>query len=104
MTQKFELNGKEYKVKEIDFNALCYLERAGVDMSNMEGSNFSFIRAYFAYCMNKTLEEAGNEIYAHVQENGWDSLSEVFSNALEGMNEEGFSGTGKKTRKATVKA
>ena len=101
---KFELNGKGYKVKPMDFNALCFLERAGVDMSSDMETNFNFIRAYMAYCMNVSLDEAGNEIFAHVKQNGWDSLSDIFSNVMEEMNEEGFSDTDKKPSKKTTKA
>lgn len=103
MTNTFTLNGKEYKAKPMNFNALCFLEKAGVDMSSAELSNFNFIRAYMAFCMGVSPEKAGDEIQAHVDENGWDGLTEIFSSVMEEMNLEGFSETGKKSKK-TVKA
>lgn len=80
----FTINGKEYKTKELDFNAMCDMEDAGVSLMDADGKNMSLIRAYFAVCCGKGKDFAGREIQQHMINGGnFDEISEAFKDAME---------------------
>lgn len=84
MANTFTVNGKEYKAKELTYNALCRLEDFGVSMSDVQAKAFSFIRGYIAYCGDIEPEEAGKEIEAHVVKTGsLDAISSAIEKAVE---------------------
>lgn len=84
MANTFTVNGKEYKAKELTYNALCRLEDFGVSMSDVQAKAFSFIRGYIAYCGDIEPEEAGKEIEAHVVKTGnLDAVSNAIEKAVE---------------------
>lgn len=61
------INGKEYKIPEIDYNTSCQLEEYG--FSIMLGMNMqrpaTVIRAFAALCIGD-MEQAGKELEAHL--------------------------------------
>lgn len=81
--KSFEINGKKYKAREIDFNFLCDLEDEGVSLADMEKKPMSTARAYFATCFNGTAEAAGKELEAHLKNGGnLNSLMNAFGDAI----------------------
>lgn len=79
----FKVNGKTYKQKELDFNAMCDLEQMGGSVIELKSKSMSFMRAYLAFCGNMSEEEAGNEIMAHLQNGGkFDEISKALNDAV----------------------
>lgn len=102
MANTFTVNGKEYKAKELTYNALCRLEDFGVSMSDVQAKAFSFIRGYIAYCGDIEPEEAGKEIEAHVVKTGnLDAVSNAIEKAVENS---GFFQAFQKQETETTKA
>lgn len=102
MANTFTVNGKEYKAKELTYNALCRLEDFGVSMSDVQAKAFSFIRGYIAYCGDIGPEEAGKEIEAHVVKTGnLDAVSNAIEKAVENS---GFFQAFQKQETETTKA
>lgn len=82
------INGKQYPQVDVDYNMLCDLEDAGISLSEISNKSMSFVRAYFASCMDTDAKAAGKEINAHIVNGGsFESLMDVIKNALE---ESGF--------------
>lgn len=80
----FEVNGKQYKGKEFDFNLVCDLEDMGVTLEDMQKKNLSLIRGYFGLCAGLDRDEAGAELQAHlVSGKKFESLNEAMSDAME---------------------
>ena len=57
--KKFTINNKQYKAKEIDFNAICDLEDEGLSLSDIQNKPMSAVRAYFTICYGGDKEAAG---------------------------------------------
>lgn len=82
--RRFTVNGKHYKSKELDFNAMCDLEDMGVSMVDIKSKSLSLIRAYLSFCGNMSVEEAGNEVMLHLQNGGkFDEIMEELKAAIE---------------------
>lgn len=82
--RRFTVNGKSYKSKELDFNAMCDLEDMGVSMVDIKSKSMSLIRAYLAFCGNISAEEAGNEVMLHLKNGGkFDEIMEELKSAIE---------------------
>lgn len=82
--RKFTVNGKSYKSKELDFNAMCDLEDMGVSLVDIKSKSMSLIRAYLAFCGNMSAEEAGNEVMNHLKNGGkFDEIMEELKDAIE---------------------
>lgn len=80
----FKVNGKTYKSKELDFNAMCDLEDMGVSLVDIKSKSLSLIRAYLSFCGNMSVEEAGNEVMLHLQNGGkFDKIMEELKTAIE---------------------
>ena len=79
-----KINNKEYRIPELNFNAICALEEMGASLTSSDVKSFSTVRALLALSMNGDLVMAGNELEAHLMAGGTldDLLSEV-NNALE---------------------
>lgn len=79
-----KINGKEYNVKEIDFNTMCELEDNGVSISDMEKKPFSVIRGFLAVIMNVDHTTAGKELSEHIEKGGSiEKLANEISNLVE---------------------
>lgn len=86
----FKLNGKEYKAKELDYNAVCDLQDLGVDISKL-GSNIglSEIRAIIAVVtFNGDTRKSGNLIGEHLVSGG--TFEEVVDIVAKLVEESGF--------------
>lgn len=66
----FTINGNEVVAKEIDFNLLADFDNYGVSIEDASSKPLVFMRTYVACCMNKSAEEAGSEINAHIINGG----------------------------------
>lgn len=101
----FNLNGKSYPAREIDFNMICDLEENGLSLEQIEEKPMSMIRYYIAFCMKANKEIAGREIEGHLV-NGGDlsDIAEVMNGAMEnsGFFQALSKGTEKKTSKGTT--
>lgn len=74
------INKRSYKAKELDFNFLCKLGEAGIDIQEIDSKILPTIRLYVAYCMNSSEEIAGDEINRHIINGGkFDDFTSVFS-------------------------
>ena len=83
-TEKITINGKVYRAKELDFNFLCDLGDAGIDVTEIDKKMLSTVRVYIAYCMGVDIEKAGDEINQHsIKNGGINDLIEVFSEKAE---------------------
>jgi hypothetical protein len=70
MDKEIIINGKEYKLKPIDFNAICVLEDLGFSATDLKGKTFSSIRACFSYHAGIDPASASKEIEAHLKNKG----------------------------------
>lgn len=79
----FEINGKVYHAKPIDFNAICDLEDLGLDVSDIFNKQMKGARAYLAFCGGMDVESAGLEIQAHViSKKNINDIIEAMQNAV----------------------
>lgn len=78
------INGKEYEIKPIDFNAICELEKCGLSIKDCENQTFSMVRALVAILMGGNQELAGKEIEKHIANGGkFDDFSPLIDNFTE---------------------
>lgn len=68
--ERITINGHSYPAKELDFNFLCELDEAGIQVTDIGNKIMSVIRVYAAFCMGVSHEIAGNEINQHVINGG----------------------------------
>lgn len=68
--KKITINGKEYAVKPIDFNAISALEKKGMSLKDAETQTVTTIRALVALVMDCDADKAGNEIDQHLANGG----------------------------------
>ena len=66
MQRTFTINNKRYTAKPFDFNLICDLEDAGVQLAEISDKPMSAVRAYFTICSGLDKEEAGLEMQAHL--------------------------------------
>lgn len=78
------INGKEYKIKPIDFNALCELEESGFVLADAPKQTFKTLRALCAVAMGCDIVDAGKEIEEHIASGGSIAdLKPLFDNLVE---------------------
>ena len=82
-----KLNGKEYKIPEFDFNAVCQLEELGIDLIGQNAKPLSTLRAFVALAVGAT-EKAGKELETHLANGG--SLEEVMKEVNAALQKSGF--------------
>lgn len=70
MEKSIIINSKEYKVPEIDYGAICKLEKLGIDFNDIEGQTFTFIRGLIAYTIGCSIDKANQEIEKHIANGG----------------------------------
>ena len=70
MEKSITINSKEYKVPEINFGAICKLEKLGVNFNDIEGQTFNFICGLVAYTIGADMNKAGKEIDEHISNGG----------------------------------
>lgn len=79
----FTLAKKTYEAKKYGFNFLCFLEEHNVEAT----TGLPLIRAYVAYCIGISIDEAGELIEDHIVQGGsLDELYTIISEAIEKSN------------------
>lgn len=68
--KKITINGKEYAVKPIDFNAICELEDKGFSLQDAAKQSMKTIRALVALVMERDIDKAGKEVEQHLANGG----------------------------------
>ena len=64
--ENITVNGRVYRAKELDFNFLCSLGENGIDISDIDKKMLPALRVYVAFCMDTSVEEAGDELSRHI--------------------------------------
>lgn len=85
------INGTDYKVPEINFDAICELEENGVYLLTMSRNDRRFatmIRGLTAWIMKSDTATASEEIQEHIKNGG--NIMEILDAVMEAMNESGF--------------
>lgn len=88
MANRFTVNNVTYTAKPFDFGMVCDLESVGVNISNIDGMNMSFIRGYFAICADIDKDEAAKRIQEHMINGG--SLEDITNAMAKEMNDSDF--------------
>ena len=57
-----KINGKEYKIPELNFNTMCILEDQGVSLTSMDEKMLSTVRGFVSLAMGGDFDRAGDEI------------------------------------------
>ena len=73
MKKNVTINKKAYGVKNVDFNAICELEKAGLSIAKLENFKdniFGSYRACFAFHSGLPIELAGDEMQEHLINGG----------------------------------
>ena len=86
--ETFEVNGKKYKARQLDFLFLVYLENCGGNINDITG--MTAINAFFSYCSHLPKEQAANEITNHVINNGGEFPTELISTYTKMIEESDF--------------
>lgn len=81
------INGKSYKLPELDFNAVCELEEMGVSLLDGNVKPLTMIRGFVALTIGDS-EQAGKEIEAHLINGG--SLVDIMAEITEAIDNSGF--------------
>lgn len=85
------INGKEYQIPKVDFEAICELEENGVYLLNMDQKNpklATMIRGLVAWIMGVSSEEASQEIQSHIQNGG--DLVGIMTSVTQAVQNSGF--------------
>lgn len=78
------VNNRSYRAKELDFNFLCNLSEAGIEIQDVDKKIIPTLRVYVAYCMGVNDDIAGDEINNHIINGGkFEDLADVFSEKAE---------------------
>lgn len=83
-----KINGKTYKIPEMDFNMICDLEEAGVSILELDEKPISSLRGFLSVIGEMSLEEAGNEIQEHLMKDG--SIDEIVTEVMLALVNSGF--------------
>ena len=67
---KITINGKEYAIKPIDFNAICASEDKGLSLQDAAKQSMKTVRALVALVMDCDMDKAGKEIDQHLANGG----------------------------------
>lgn len=82
-TEKITINGRSYEAREIDFNFICDLQEAGINIFDLGNKILPSCRAYVAYCMGVSQEVAGEEMNQHIIKGGtFDDFITVFTEKI----------------------
>ena len=88
---KFTLNGKEYTMPEMTFDAICELEERGVYLMGMDRSDRRFatmIRGIAAWIMDTDTATASRELQEHISNGG--NIIDILTAATEAIEDSGF--------------
>lgn len=82
------LNGKQYTIPELDFNAMCQLEEMGVALVSLDKKVMSTIRGFLALAMRTDIDTAGKALETHIINGG--DLTEIMNEINKAVEESGF--------------
>ena len=86
------INGRNYAVPEMNFDAVCELEEKGINILNM-GENMkiaTMVRGLVAWIMKTDLKTASNEIQKHIQNGG--NIMDIMDSFSAAVEDSGFFG------------
>ena len=98
---KVTINGKEYTIPEVDFDAVCELEERGVDLLAADAKHPKLaitLRGIVAWIMGVDERSASREIMDHIRDGG--SIIDILNGVTTAMQDSGFFGQ-KKTANVT---
>ena len=85
--QKFKLNDVEYKVKDLDFNAICELEDEGINLMDeniMATRGMNNLRTILSFVLDRPKFETGQIISEHLKSGGRiEDLNKIITISLE---------------------
>ena len=87
------INGRRYRIPEVDFDAVCELEEKGVDLLAADSKHpklATTLRGIVAWIMGVSEREASAEIMAHI--NGGGNIIEIINGVTVAMQDSGFFG------------
>lgn len=90
---KVTINGREYTIPEVDFDAVCELEEKGVDLLAADAKHPKLaitLRGIVAWIMGVDERAASKEIMAHIQNGG--NIIEIMNGVTSAMQDSGFFG------------
>ena len=90
---KVTINGREYEIPEVDFDAICELEEKGVDLLSADAKHPKLaitLRGIVAWIMNVPEKTASAEIMGHIQNGG--NIIDILNAITEAMQDSGFFG------------
>lgn len=120
-----KINGNDYRIPEIDYNAVCTLDQYQIDLLDIQGSiqPFVMLRGFLALAMGTSRNNAAaasKELEAHILKNGLDDgeIARAFAEIKQALEDSDFlsqireqrkkqkasSATAKTTRKAPKKS
>ena len=82
-----KINGKNYTLPELDFNAMCTLEDMGVSITSMDKKPMATIRGFIALAIGDS-EKAGKELEEHIVNSG--KLDDILNDITKAVNDSGF--------------
>ena len=78
------INGKDYKVSDLDFNTVCKLEEKGINLNEINQKPFLVVRGFLAVIMDTDVDTAGKELSQHIINGGdFDELAVQISDLVE---------------------
>ena len=86
------INGKTYDVPKLDFDTVCQLEENGISLLAMNDRNpkiATMLRAFAAWIIGCTPQEASAEIQAHLEAGG--NITDLLTAITSALNDSGFS-------------
>lgn len=85
------INGNRYNIPEINFDAVCELEEAGVNILGADKSNMklaTMARGLTAWIMGVDVQTASKELEAHIANGG--NIVDIITRTTEAMQKSGF--------------
>ena len=91
MAKFVTINGEEYQIPKMDFDAVCDLEERGVNLLGMSSKDMKLattVRGIVAWIMDTDVKTASKEIEGHLRNGG--DLAEIFTAVSSAMEDGGF--------------
>lgn len=80
--EKFEVNGKTYFARDLDFEFLVTLDKNGVSMEKIGG--LAAVNCFLAFCGRMSEDKASKEITGHMINGGTlDGIVEIYTKCLQ---------------------
>lgn len=84
------VNGNEYKIPDLDYNAICDMADYGANLLSEEWpSSQTLIRAVLALSLG-SVKRAGAELQAHIEKRGIGDMADWMTEIKDAIEESGF--------------